>query len=221
LGHPIKVRSNLGTGSVFSIEVPLGREQTGTRRRPQLDPIKNDVPRAAILIVEQDAVIREMLALLFASEGYNTSTAADAEEALAQVRGAMRPDIVVAGYSLPSGMTGVQVVAAVRENLGRELPAVILTGDISADAMREINRSGYIQRKKPVRSEELTHLVQSLLTESWPPTARPNVPQSKLKVDTPRPTIFVVDDDGFVREAMRRFFNEEGWLVETYASAWT
>jgi two-component system CheB/CheR fusion protein len=203
---------------VFSIEVPLGRKQAGTRRRPQLEPIKNEIPHATILIVEQDTVMREMLALLFTSEGYDTSTAVDGEEALALVGGAVEPDIVVAGYKLSSGMTGVQVIAAVCEALDRDLPAVVLTGDISADAMREINRSGYIHRRKPVRSEELTHLVQTLLTESQRPAVRPSAPQPELKGSMPRPTIFVVDDDESVREAMRRFFQEEGWFVETYSS---
>jgi len=218
LGHPVKVRSNLGTGSVFSVEVPLGRKQAGTRRQPQLEPIKHEIPHAAILIVEQDTVMREMLALLFTSEGYDTSTAVDGEKALAQVRGAMQPDIVVAGYNLPGGMTGVQVIAAVCEALNRDIPAVVLTGDISADAMREINRSGYIQRRKPVRSEELTHLVRTLLTEPQQQPVRPGAPRSELKASTLRPTIFVVDDDEFVREAMRSFFQEEGWFVETYSS---
>jgi two-component system, chemotaxis family, CheB/CheR fusion protein len=219
LGHAINVRSSLGAGSVFSIEVPLGREQTGPLlRRRQPETVQRAVRHAAILIVEEDPVMREMLALLFASEGYHTATAADGGEALVLARGAIQPDIVVAGYTLPNGMTGLQVVATVCEALGHDLPAIILTGDISADTMREINRSGYIQRKKPVRSEELTHLIQSLLTEPRQSPVRPSAPQAESRVDTPRPTIFVVDDDEFVREAMRGFFQEEGWFVEVYSS---
>jgi two-component system CheB/CheR fusion protein len=219
MGHAINVRSSFGVGSVFSIEVPLGQEQTGPLlRRRQPDAVQGAVRRAAILIVEEDPVMREMLALLFASEGYHIVTAADGEEARVLAGGTIQPHIVVAGYTLPNGMNGLQVVAAVCEALGHDIPAVILTGDISADAMREINLSGYIQRKKPVRSEELTHLIQSLLAKRQQSPARPSAPQAESKVDTPRPTIFVVDDDEFVREAMRRFFQEEGWLVETYFS---
>lgn len=221
LGHAIHVRSRLGAGSVFSIEVPLGEEQTGTvLRRRQPDTVKSATRHAAILIVEEDPVIREMLALLFASEGYHTAAAANGREALVLARGAIQPDIVVAGYTLPNGMTGLQVVAAVCEALGHELPAVILTGDISADTMREINRSGYVQRNKPVRSEELTHLIQSLLTEPRQSAVRPDsTPQAETKGDMPRPTIFVVDDDEFVREALRGFLQEEGWSAEVYSAA--
>jgi two-component system CheB/CheR fusion protein len=220
LGHSIKVRSSLGYGSAFSIEVPLGRPQA----RPLLpysEPgrVETDVHRGAIMIVDEDPMLREMLALLFESEGYHAVTAADGGEAMVLARGAIQPDLVVSSYTLPNGMTGIQVLAAVGESLGRDVPAVILTGDISADTMREINRAGCIQRKKPIRSEELMHLIQSLIGGSQQSPTRPGAPQAGPKVDATRPTIFVVDDDEFVREAIRGFFQQEGWLVEVYASA--
>ena len=181
--------------------------------------VQNTGCDAAILVVEDDPSVREMLDLLFASEGYRTAAAADGKQALALARGTIRPDLVVADYSLPNGLTGLQVVAGVREALGREIPAVILTGDISTDTMREITRRGCVQRNKPVRAEELTHLIQSLLAESRQPTVRADPsPQAESKGDMLRPTIFVVDDEGSVREAMRGLLQEEGWSVEVYSS---
>jgi two-component system, chemotaxis family, CheB/CheR fusion protein len=116
-------------------------------------------------------------------------------------------------------MTGLQVIAGVREAIGRDLPAVILTGDISTDTMREITRRGCVQRNKPVRAEELTHLIQSLLAESRQPAVRAGpLLQVEPKDDMLRPTIFVVDDEGAVREAMRALLEEEVWAVEVYAS---
>jgi two-component system CheB/CheR fusion protein len=220
LGHAIDVHSRPGAGSVFAIEVPLGREQPGAlpRRRRQ-STVQNAVRHAAILIVEEDAAMREMLDLLFASEGHHTVVAADGRQALALARVAIRPDIVVADYSLPNGMTGLQVIASVREVLGHDIPAVILTGDISADTMREISRRGCVPRSKPVRSEELTHLVQSLLIEPPQLTARAGLPpRAESSGDMQRPSIFVVDDEGSVREAMRELLQEEGWSVEIYSS---
>jgi two-component system CheB/CheR fusion protein len=42
--------------------------------------------------------------------------------------------------------------------------------------------------------------------------------QAESKDDIPRPTIFVVDDESPVREAMRGLLQEEGWAVEVYSS---
>jgi two-component system CheB/CheR fusion protein len=43
-------------------------------------------------------------------------------------------------------------------------------------------------------------------------------PQAQSTGDRPQPTIFVVDDEGAVREALRELLQEEGWAVEVYAS---
>jgi two-component system CheB/CheR fusion protein len=220
LGHSVDVRSRPGKGSAFAVEAPLGRQQPGALpQRRQWDTARNAGGDAAILVVEADPVVREMLDLLFASEGYRTTAAADGNQALVLVRGAIRPDLVVADYGLPNGLNGLQVVSGVRKALGREIPAVVLTGEISTDTMREITRRGCVQRNKPVRSDELMHLIQFLLAESRRPTARAGPsPQAEPKDDMLRPTIFVVDDEASVREAMRELLQEEGWLVEVYAS---
>ena len=220
LGHSVDVQSRPGKGSVFAVETRLGGQQPGALpRRRRSSTVQNTGCHAAILVIEDDPSIREMLALLFTSEGHRTATAADGKQALALARGTIRPDIVVAGYSLPNGMTGLQVVAGVREALGRKIPAVILTGDISTDTMREITRGSCVQRNKPVRAEELTHLIQYLLVESRQPTVRADtLPQAESKGDILRPTIFVVDDESSVREAMRGLLQEEGWTVEVYSS---
>ena len=165
LGHSVDVQSRPGKGSVFAVEVPLGGKQPSLPRRRRSSEVRSQSRHAAILVVEADPRVREMLALLFTREGHRTAAVADGKQAVALTRGTIKPDIVVAGYSLPNGMTGLQVIAGVSEALGRELPAVILTGDISPDTMREITQRGCVQRYRPVRAKELTHLIQSLLAE--------------------------------------------------------
>ncbi|WP_422272514.1 response regulator [Bradyrhizobium sp.] len=212
LGHSIDVRSRIGKGSVFAVEVPLGGEQPSLPGRRRSNGVQSLGRHATILVVESDPSVREMLALLFTNEGHRAAAVADGKQAVALARGTIKPDIVVADYSLPSGL---QVIARVREALGGEIPAVILTGDISTDTMREITQRGCVQRYKPVRAEELTHLIQSLLAESRQPTMRAD---PSPQADMLRPTIFVVDDESPVREAMRELLQGEGWAVEVYSS---
>ena len=50
------------------------------------------------------------------------------------------PDLILADYNLPNGMDGLQVVASLREKLPGKISAIILTGDISTDTLREIGR---------------------------------------------------------------------------------
>jgi two-component system, chemotaxis family, CheB/CheR fusion protein len=220
LGHSVDVHSRRGKGSVFAVETTLAGEQTGALLRPrQWGRAHAADIHAAILIVEDDRSVREMLDLLFTREGHRTVAAEDGDQALMLVPGTINPDIVVADYSLPNGMTGPQIIARVRQTVGREIPAIVLTGNISTDTMREITRYGCVQRTKPVRAEELTHLVQSLLNKARQPIAQKgSLPQAGSKADMRRPTIFVVDDESAVREAMRALLHGEGWSVEAYSS---
>ena len=59
-------------------------------------------------------------------------------------------------------------MARLREMLGHDLPALVLTGDISTETLSEIARQGYVHRSKPMRAEELTRLVRQLLAKPRP-----------------------------------------------------
>jgi two-component system CheB/CheR fusion protein len=78
--------------------------------------------------------------------------------------------MAIVDYNLPKGLTGLQVLARLRETIGRDLPALVLTGDISTETLAEITRQGYLQRSKPMRAAELTGLVQALLDGKHSPS---------------------------------------------------
>ena len=75
----------------------------------------------------------------------------------------VQPDIVIVDYNLPRGLNGLQVMARLREMLGHDVPALVLTGDISTETLSEIARQGYIHRSKPIRAEDLTRLIRAFL----------------------------------------------------------
>ncbi len=219
LGHKIDVRSRLGAGSVFTIEVPLGRAQAAdvpvpSRNEKQL----STPPRATILIVEDDPAVLEMLQLLFDDEGHRTVVAADGHKALELgVQNSILPDLIVADYNLPKGLNGLEIIARLQEQAQRAIPAIILTGDISTDSLREIAGYGCVHLNKPVKAKELTDHAQRLLAD-----ARSAAPD-RVKQMPPRSegdessTVFVVDDDRAIRDAMRDLLQENGYRVEVFA----
>src|SRR4029077_6962328 len=166
-----------------------------------------------------DPSVREMLALLLEGEGHRSTTAEDGTEALELAeREAIRPDLIVADYNLPKGLNGLQVVAGLRETLGYKVPAVILTGDISTDALREIAQGGPLHLNKPVKARELMGLIRRCLAEALPGVQASTLqPPAAARTQRP-PTIFVVDDDSTVREALRDLLQEDSRTVETYTS---
>jgi two-component system CheB/CheR fusion protein len=211
LGHAIDVRSRPGKGTVFSIEVPLAATVAAAR------PVRRDpaaaspsVPAGAtIFVVEDEPAVREMLKLLLDGEGYRTVTAADGRAAFdLAARAADRPSLVLADYNLPNGPNGLQVVTTLQETLGRDIPAIILSGDISTDTLREIAHRGCAYLAKPVTAPTLVRRIRELLAEA--PRA--------VEAESRLPAIFVVDDDQTVREALRDLLVAHGRTVETYES---
>jgi two-component system, chemotaxis family, CheB/CheR fusion protein len=165
LGHAIDVRSRAGKGSVFSVEVPLDHAAAAQPAIQRQDEIPaSDRRGAAILVVEDDSSVREMLQFMLEDEGYEAMLARDGREALEiAARGARRPDLVIADYNLPDGLNGLQVVAMLQKMHHQKTPAIILTGDISTGTMREIAGQSRAHLRKPVRLRELMHLIRQLL----------------------------------------------------------
>ena len=123
-------------------------------------------------------------------------------------------DLVLADYNLPNGMDGLQLVEKMRATLRREIPVVVLTGDISAETLRHIARQNCVQMHKPVKAEDLTRAIQRLI-----PERRSGPAAGHAAADPNLPVIHVVDDDRNIGQAIRRIFEEDGRMVETYDSS--
>jgi two-component system CheB/CheR fusion protein len=114
-------------------------------------------------------------------------------------------------------MDGLRVITALRERIGRDVPAIILTGDISTSTLRNIEQRQCARLAKPMRLEELTSLIRRLLALS-PPTPHPPAAQGAEAPLETQPVTFIVDDDRQVREAIRSVLEDDGRAVEDYAS---
>jgi two-component system CheB/CheR fusion protein len=56
-------------------------------------------------------------------EGHQVATAPDGIKALElSARGALQPDLILADYNLPNGMSGIEIIGRPREQLRRQIP---------------------------------------------------------------------------------------------------
>jgi FixJ family two-component response regulator len=101
------------------------------------------MPAACVLVVEDDAPLRQELALGLAESGFLLRSAGSAEDALAQL--AIAPDIavVLTDIRMP-GLSGIalaeQIMAA--RLPGRAVEVVLLTGEASRDEVAQAMRAG-------------------------------------------------------------------------------
>ena len=223
LGHPVHVRSKPGKGSVFSVDVllPAGAAPPeGVAPQVASNAMAADSSHTgAILVIEDDSEVRNLLEVVLTGEGHQTATAEDGADALGLVaRGAFRPDVILADYNLPNDMDGLSVAAKVRERLHRQVPVIILTGDISTDTLKRIANQDCVQLNKPVKATELTELIQRLLPRSQRLSLQAPLRAASPVRPTDKPAIFIVDDDSHVRDGIRSLLEADGRAVEDFES---
>ena len=120
------------------------------------------IGKVSILLVEDDAAVRDATRMLLKAEGYRVTAVDSLAEAMHEVRG-KSIDLLVTDYHLADGETGTQDIAALRATLGVRLKAVLMTGDTSS-AVRELPRDSYLRiASKPIKAEELLTLLRALL----------------------------------------------------------
>ncbi|WP_292931390.1 chemotaxis protein CheB [Novosphingobium sp. PASSN1] len=221
LRHPVNVRSEPGRGSVFAITVPLRKGVTHLPPPPPRDPSPETAPKpiarpSAIMVVEDDPDLLELVAQMLRDNGHMVSCAPDAAEALRLIgAGAIRPDILLTDYNLPAGQSGVDLLMALRVRMQRPLPAIVLTGDISHTAKAAIAEADCIHLKKPVNPAALLRAVESLC----PPAPNPVVALPPGHTPQVVPVTYVIDDEPHVCEAIRNLLTAHGREVEDFLNA--
>lgn len=172
LGGIIDVTSSLGRGSRFTVSLPLTETEADGRDRADAGG-NADGPRSGggtdrlVMLVEDDAVIRMALVLMLEDWSYRVVEAgsgAEAEQLLNSLIDAGEPpDLILADYRLPEGTTGLMVMDMVRRRLSRDVPGVLLTGDTSADRLREAAGAQCALLHKPIQPGRLQDTLASAL----------------------------------------------------------
>ena len=114
-----------------------------------------------VLVVDDEAVLAEMVSMALRYEGWDIGTAADGASAVAAAR-ELRPDAVVLDVMLPD-MSGLEVLAKLREQTPG-LPVLLLTAkDAVEDRIAGLTAGGDDYVTKPFSLEEVVLRLRSLL----------------------------------------------------------
>ncbi len=165
LNHPIRVTSVPGKGSCFAITMPYG---DGNGDAVRLPAISSAIPReligAFIVVIDDESDVRAGMESLLGAWQCLVVTASSGFDAVKQLRRHERaPDLVISDYKLLNGETGVEAIHNLRQALQHIVPAVLITGDIEPERLREAASHGFMLLHKPVDPAKLqTALVDAL-----------------------------------------------------------
>jgi CheY-like chemotaxis protein len=149
----------MGKGTGFSIEVPRGSARVGVPEPVRTAEAGGDAFRGTVLIIEDETSVRAALSRMLKSLGIaviGAATVGDAIELIARQPG---PDFVICDYNLPGLMNGIESIKALRASLGRDVPAIIMTGDTRSDTLLAIASFGVSVLVKPFSADELLQLI--------------------------------------------------------------
>ncbi|MBE7560735.1 HDOD domain-containing protein [bacterium] len=165
-GGRIEVRSRPGQGAVFTIRLPIDQ---GAQIRAIQSDLKRETrrKRAArhetyrLLVIDDEADLREILTTSFRDAGYEVETAANGMEGLEFLAG-HEVDCVLLDIRMPK-KDGLEVLSAIRNNLAN-VPVVVITGLASSEQINEAMELGaFAVLRKPFDIGEVMQTAEAAI----------------------------------------------------------
>ena len=169
MAAPIALSSELGRGSVFTLELPLGKApRAASRALPGKGPVGITLEGRLIVIVEDEPAVREGLEVLLVGWGAAIlafeSVAATRAWAESAATGQATPSLVIADYRLEHGETGVGAIQSLRKRFGTDLPAIVVTGSSMTGHDKEALEQNFHLLIKPVLPNKLRAMISFKLS---------------------------------------------------------
>ena len=168
LQHEIRVRSRPGQGSTFAIEVPLVRRSSALESvAPTMagEPAElESLSGLRMMILEDNAAILRATKALLERWGCYVAAATSRDEAMQVITTETAMfDLLIADYHLDKDNNGVDTVVQMQDQLDYDVPAIIVTADISNDSLQHATNNGFPLLQKPFRPAALRAAIADII----------------------------------------------------------
>ncbi|GAA4496044.1 phosphate regulon transcriptional regulator PhoB [Pseudaeromonas paramecii] len=136
-----------------------------------------------VLIVEDEAPIREMLCFVLEQKGFEPMEAEDYQQGLAALKEPF-PDLILLDWMLPGG-SGIQFIKQLKQDeVTRQIPVVMLTArGEEEDKVRGLDAGADDYITKPFSPKELTARLKAVIRRAVPTSTEEIIEVQGLKLD--------------------------------------
>jgi CheY-like chemotaxis protein len=157
-GGDVSIESVVGKGTKVTLRLPVAFSTT-TSVGPIEAASQRSAKRETLLVVDDDADVREVVNGVLAELGYELHEASRGEDALAMLPD-VSPDLLIIDFAMP-GLNGAEVVVAAQKH-NAALKVLFMSGFADSSALQVAIGSSTLLRK-PFRPGELVAAVQTAL----------------------------------------------------------
>ena len=162
LGHKLSIRSVLGKGSAFMIELPLVAAVTNTSPIIKDFNSPNNAEKPPIICIDNEEQILKGMQQLISNWGHKVYCAKNSNEALAILSEGIKPAILLVDYHLDNE-TGIQVIKKLIEQYNCQCPVVIITANRTEELKELVKKKGYDLLFKPIKPAILRNIIHRKL----------------------------------------------------------
>jgi two-component system, sensor histidine kinase len=167
LNHPIGLDSQVGKGSRFYVDVPLGSAAPAVQAKPAAVVDTAVLDGAFVVVIDDEPAVRDSTVTLLQEWGVHTLAAGSAREALEQLaKHARSPDAVISDYRLRDQESGIEAIKAVQDECGDSTCGILITGDVASERLQEASCCGYQWLHKPLNADRLLEAVSAAVRQS-------------------------------------------------------
>jgi signal transduction histidine kinase len=165
LEAPIALKSALGFGSMFAVDLPrVEHPQGSTVIAPSKQNESVGLAGLFVVVIDDETSILDATRALLERWGCTVVTASSGAEAISALAGGnRRPDVVICDYRLRRGENGIKVIEALRDEFNESIPALLITGDTAPEHFREIEASRLVVLHKPIDEDVLQTTLLTLV----------------------------------------------------------
>jgi len=161
LGHKLSIRSVVGKGTAFMIELPYIEAPVTEKNQPVTFQNANNAMKPSILCIDNEKQILVGMEQLISGWGHEIHCVRNSKEALALFAAGLEPDILLIDYHLDDE-TGLQVIEKIFSSYGCNCPVIIITANRTEALKNHVREQGYHLLLKPIKPAMLRSVINKI-----------------------------------------------------------